>query len=759
MRAFHGLLLASAVLAGGRFAYGQWTLAKFGTFLAVAFIAFMFKRKENGSDNNVTTEIVNARSVEKHLASKEKDVQSNTGSGCCSTVSTPLAVTGNKQPTSGGCCKDAGEDKTNGCCKDTEDTNDTKSSDCCKTESMYEDDKVYCKILYASVKGTCRSMAKELKDLMVTKLKDIKENHVAVINLADYSPLDLEEEELKCLMVFILPTYSGGKPSDDASALYQYLEDSHLDQRVSARHLQDIRYTVFGCGHSSYSKNVYNTVGKNVDKWLQALGARRRFGLGLGDQDVAGSINGSIELDFTEWAKRLVGTYEKKNLPLGGTDGSDVYSQKDANAAIAAAEEEYESDSSNYDSEGDDNDGMQDLEDMGNMMVKMKAQKKLEASGPREMITPALRKSLTKQGYKLIGTHSGVKLCRWTKSMLRGRGGCYKHTFYGIDSHRCMEATPNLACANKCIFCWRQHTNPVGTEWKWKTDEADMIVNEAIKNHRALIKTAKGIAGLIPERYEEGLNVKHCALSLVGEPIMYPQINRFIELLHERRISSFMVTNAQFPEAITNLAPVTQLYVSVDAATPESLKKIDRPLFSDFWDRLMASLDELGRKQQRTVYRLTLVSGWNSEEIAQYAKLISRAKPHLIEIKGVTYCGTSDASVMTMQNVPWHEEVVGFVQALCDLLPEYSIASEHEHSNCVLVARNEFKIEGQWHTWIDYDKFHQLNEEFNKNGTKFTALDYVLPTPHWAVYGCEEQGFDPEEKRHYRRRQNKVASS
>lgn len=39
--------------------------------------------------------------------------------------------------------------------------------------------------------------------------------------------------------------------------------------------------------------------------------------------------------------------------------------------------------------------------------------------------------------------------------MLRGRGGCYKHTFYGIQSHRCMESTPSLACANKCIFCWR----------------------------------------------------------------------------------------------------------------------------------------------------------------------------------------------------------------------------------------------------------------------------------------------------------------
>lgn len=33
------------------------------------------------------------------------------------------------------------------------------------------------------------------------------------------------------------------------------------------------------------------------------------------------------------------------------------------------------------------------------------------------------RKSLVKEGYKIIGSHSAVKLCRWTKHQLRGRVG------------------------------------------------------------------------------------------------------------------------------------------------------------------------------------------------------------------------------------------------------------------------------------------------------------------------------------------------
>ena len=58
--------------------------------------------------------------------------------------------------------------------------------------------------------------------------------------------------------------------------------------------------------------------------------------------------------------------------------------------------------------------------------------------------------------------------------------------------------------------------------------------------------------------------------------------------------------------------------------------------------------------------------------------------------QGVTYCGESKASNLTMENVPWHEEVVDFVQQLVQLLhPDYAIASEHAHSNCVLLAHTK----------------------------------------------------------------------
>lgn len=79
----------------------------------------------------------------------------------------------------------------------------------------------------------------------------------------------------------------------------------------------------------------------------------------------------------------------------------------------------------------------------------------------------------------------------------------------------------------------------------------------------------------------------------------------------------------------------------------------------------------------------------------------------------------------------------------------YELASEHAHSNIVLIASNAFKVNGQWQTWIDYDKFTQLAN----SGEPFGALDYCAPTPEWAVYDekASDGGFDPAETRFVRK--------
>ncbi|XP_026992623.2 S-adenosyl-L-methionine-dependent tRNA 4-demethylwyosine synthase TYW1 isoform X1 [Tachysurus fulvidraco] len=645
------------------------------------------------------------------------------------------------------------------------------------------------RIFYGSQTGTAKGFARELAE-EVQALGFQSE----VIDLKDYDPEDKLSDECtsKTICVFLMATYTDGKPTESAQWFYKWLEEASTDFRYGKTYLKGMRYAVFGLGNSVYVGH-YNTVGKNVDKWLWMLSAARVMSRREGDCDVVKSRNGSIQADFQAWKVdflwrlQALAKGEKKTCSCECEKGSCKNKKKhheEAEGEKHSSEELFES-SSDPESEGEEqkaHGSVIDMEDLGNVMNNMKKAKKqteedaaehgrlsklnglkkTEGSEEerREMITPALREALTKQGYKLIGSHSGVKLCRWTKSMLRGRGGCYKHTFYGIESHRCMETTPSLACANKCVFCWRHHTNPVGTEWRWKMDPAEKILQEALENHRNLIRQFRGVPGVRPERFEEGLAVKHCALSLVGEPIMYPEINSFLRLLHQCHISSFLVTNAQFPEEIRNLVPVTQLYVSIDASTKDSLKRIDRPLFKDFWQRFLDCLRALGEKQQRTVYRLTLVKAWNVDELKAYADLVALGQPDFIEVKGVTYCGESSASSLTMANVPWHEEVVHFVQQLASFLPDYDIACEHEHSNCLLLAHHKFKVDDEWWTWIDYERFHQLIQQYDEsNGVKtFTALDYMAKTPNWAVFGARERGFDPSDTRFLRKNKTKDIS-
>ena len=531
------------------------------------------------------------------------------------------------------------------------------------------------------------------------------------------------------LLVVVVCSQAGGSPPPNAAWLIRWLRETAEDFRAGALLFQRTRFAVFGVGDRAYGDD-FNGCAKEVHALLERLGGRPASRLGLGDTSSATPVEAQLD----SWARGLARRLKAgpRREPAAAEGGLAPGFPAGAPAGAAGG-------------------GLLDIEDLDNEVVGLDDGSADHNDGPQEMVTPVVRESLTKQGYKIVGTHSGVKICRWTKAMLRGRGGCYKHSFYGIASHRCMEATPSLACANKCVFCWRHHTNPVGKEWKWKMEGPLEIVEGAVSEHRRMVKQMRGVPGVKPERLEEGMAVRHCALSLVGEPIMYPKINELCDELHRRGISTFLVTNAQFPEKIIDLVPVTQLYVSVDAATKEQLKEIDRPLFGDFWERFLSSLTSLREKRQRTVYRLTLVKGWNAEEVKEYAELLDLGRPDFVEIKGVTFCGDHGTSSLTMKSVPFHEEVKAFGEAICEARGgEYGLACEHAHSCCILLARTDrFFRDGRWHTWIDYEKFQDLLA----SGEPFSSDEYLLPTPEWAVWGAEEAGFDPEETR-FRKKRN-----
>ena len=341
-------------------------------------------------------------------------------------------------------------------------------------------------------------------------------------------------------------------------------------------------------------------------------------------------------------------------------------------------------------------------------------------------------KTMEKQQYRIIGKnyHSAVKICGWTKKMLKDEGGCYKLKFYGIMSHQCLQMTTSMSCANRCTFCWRDYKAPVSEDWKWGIDKPEDIIKESLEAHYKLLVGNKGNDKVSPEAFESSRTVKHVALSLTGEPIMYPRINELVDKFHAKGISTFLVTNAQYPEAIKNLKEITQLYISVDAPNKEILKELDKPLFKNYWERLLKSLDYMKEKKARTCLRLTCVKGINMCDLKGYKDLINRADPDFLEVKGFMLVGAS-TNRLEKQNMPFHEDIVAFSKALLKHLPEYEIVSEHISSRVILFAKKKFKIDDEWHTWINFPKFHQLVDERKE----FTSMDYLKKTPQTGISG------------------------
>ncbi|KAF8858259.1 hypothetical protein BDZ45DRAFT_651524 [Acephala macrosclerotiorum] len=645
-------------------------------------------------------------------------------------------------------------------------------------------------VFFSSLTATTEKRAKVFTEELAQKAKELTKSTSTTFlepQLLDLSYIDYDDYYItppkadantQHFYLLLIPTYNIDTVLDN---FLEHLQETHNDFRIDTAPLSPLLgYSVFGFGDREgwpTEEEGFCSQARDVDKWLAKLtGRKRAFPLGMGDSktDVTERLR-----EWREGVEDVLG-----HIATTGGLGEGVLGSGDA----------VESDVEDLDDEDEvlfeeqkvaqrktkvqKKDVLNDLEDIGNTLNQTSSDpseplevdfttysKKAQnptATVIKEMVpknSPTYN-SLTKQGYSIVGSHSGVKICRWTKSALRGRGSCYKYSFYGIASHQCMETTPSLSCSNKCVFCWRHGTNPVGTTWRWKVDPPELIFDGVKAGHYKKIKMMRGVPGVRAERFAEAMRIRHCALSLVGEPIFYPHINEFTAMLHKEHISSFLVCNAQHPDQLRSLKPVTQLYVSIDASNRESLRKIDRPLHRDFWERFQECLEILREKrfQQRTVFRLTLVKGFNIEDEAEgYADLIEKSLPCFVEIKGVTYCGTSSSAGagLTMQNVPFYEEVCAFVEALNASLNkrglEYGIAAEHAHSCCILIASNRFKVDGKWHTRIDYEKFFECLE----SGESFTPEDYMGPeTPEWAMWG--NGGFDPRDERVDRKGRPKI---
>lgn len=308
------------------------------------------------------------------------------------------------------------------------------------------------------------------------------------------------------------------------------------------------------------------------------------------------------------------------------------------------------------------------------------------------MIPPEHKLLLKKQGYALVGSHSAVKICEWAKKSIRGEGVCYKEKFYkkvhGIESHRCLQMTPSTYfCPNRCIYCWRATDKTVANSMNdFPEDEPKNIVEGSILAQKKLLSGFGGFKNTDQKKWKESQAPKNVAISLTGEPTAYPKISGLIDAYMKRGMTTFLVTNGQFPERLETLSrEPSQLYLSLDAPTKEIYKRIDIPQFPDFWERYEKTISLFPSFSCKKAVRLTVVKGWNDSHEKEYAELIKRANPDFVEIKAYMHVGFSRYR-LPHEAMPLHSEVQAFAKRVNEHLG-YAWKDEDATSRVVLLGK------------------------------------------------------------------------
>ena len=344
-----------------------------------------------------------------------------------------------------------------------------------------------------------------------------------------------------------------------------------------------------------------------------------------------------------------------------------------------------------------------------------------------------MRKTLEKQGYHFVGPHkhSAVKTCLWLwKAMRReGEGNCYKGKFYGIAAHRCVQMTPSIFCNQRCVHCWRPlEAFNIRKEEEVVWDSPEEIVDGCLKEQQRLISGFKGSHKTDKNTFAEAQTPKHAAISLIGEPTLYPQLAELVQEFHSRGMTTFVVTNGTNPEVVRKISP-SQLYLSLNAPNEEIYKKVAHPDYN-YWSRVKESLEELGRKgkekerekreegeeeeegevkeevkegeegeegeeegkrRTRTVVRITCVEGLNIQNPEGYAELLKIAKPDFVEVKAFMHIGYSRRR-LPREAMPSHSRVKAFASEIAEQLgsgsgADYKVVNESEVSRVVLVSK------------------------------------------------------------------------
>ena len=301
------------------------------------------------------------------------------------------------------------------------------------------------------------------------------------------------------------------------------------------------------------------------------------------------------------------------------------------------------------------------------------------------MLTQKQKKQLQKADYKLVGEHAAVKLCHWLKESIKTseKRFCYKEKFYGIKSHRCLQIAPCLPICNlRCSHCWRDHSY-FQKKWEGEILKPKELVDKCIQAQKELLTGLGGVPHS-EEHLKEAKEPNQVALSLDGEPMMYPYIGELIEEFNNRNFTTFLVTNGTFPDKIKSLKVLpSNFYISLTSYNKEMFKEIQGGS-EELWNKLIKTLEMFPEFKTTKVIRMTMIKGINTENLEKFVPLILKAKPNFIEVKSYMPLGGSRERLGPKYMLS-HEEVREISEKLAKLTG-YKIKDEQKESRVVLLT-------------------------------------------------------------------------
>lgn len=259
--------------------------------------------------------------------------------------------------------------------------------------------------------------------------------------------------------------------------------------------------------------------------------------------------------------------------------------------------------------------------------------------------------------------------------------------------------TPSLGhCTQSCVFCWRATPETLGISWEQTQllgdpEEPEEIIDGCLVEHRKALSGFGGNPNVSKKILEEAMDPLHAAISLEGEPTLYPLLGDLVDAFFSRGFKSvFIVTNGTRPEILENLGTEpSQLYVSLCAPDEETYKDTCRPMIQAGWESVMKTLGLLESFSCPTVLRHTLIPGLNMIRPEKYVRLAEDADATYMEPKAAMSVGAARER-FGYEEMAWFEDIKDFAERMAEA-GSYEIIDEHRWSNIVLLSRLDKPIQ------------------------------------------------------------------